>query len=191
MTALIMGSIVRDPVPADENTVRNTATPVYKADPPATMPDVPDLNEFETDPNPHLGMVERNLSSHIVPTQKYAPPWRALTDMNHEYTDRIDSTIGTVGLAPSREAGGEFGHGTMQVQIAIDPVQDLSGAGGFTNDYFLRHYRPIQETMPVSVQPPPNYDATTAGMVGAAGKQASRDATAASQYDTFYRTVTG
>jgi hypothetical protein len=186
-----MGAIVPDVVPVDEEIVRRTAVPVSDEMPPAELPSVPDWNQIDTDPNPDLGMVNRALASHIIPSEKYSPFWKALADDNHNYSDRIDSTIGTVGLAPSREAAGQFGHGTMQIQIAIDPVQDLSGAGGMTNEYFVREPRPIQETMPASMQPPPGMDYTTPGLVGQNAKTAGQTAAESAMYPLFYRAVAG
>ena len=80
MTSLYFGTLSQTGVPADEAVVRSTA-PVFDRDAPAAMQsDMPMPQEVETDPNPHLGMVNRQMASKWFPSVKVPPFWKASVD---------------------------------------------------------------------------------------------------------------
>jgi hypothetical protein len=186
MTNLYFGTL-REGVPADEKVVRQTATP-YDRDAPAAMQDsMPDRGEVETDPNPTLGMVNRQKSSLWVQGKKFFPWWKGSVDESYEHNAIIDRQVSTSGTAAAREAAGEWGHGTASFAVGIEPVGDLTDGGAFSNEYFKRNDRDIQETAdPTMMSVPPGYDQSVNGRVSAEGKVASRAAAMAGMYNTFW-----
>lgn len=187
MTSLFMGTINTQGVPADENTVRNTATPVESDAPSAEAPSAPDTNELETDRNPNLGMVGRQLGSHFVESQQYPPFWRGDVDDSHLLNDRINAQVSTSGTAAQREAAGQFGHGTMQVAEGIEPVFDLANdAHKMGNTYFKANDPDIQSSAGNYMSVPPGYDYTMPANDAAIGKTASRQAQQSALYDAFW-----
>lgn len=186
MTSLYFG-MLRDGVPADEKVVRST-TEVYERDAPAAMQEnPPEFQEVETDDNPNLGMVNRQLASVWTPSQKSIPPWLAETDSQTEHNAIVDRQVATSGTAAAREARGEWGHGTMAYAIGIEPVGDLRDGGKMSNEYFVRTDRDIQETSDNTMMSvPPGYDQSVKGRVAAEGKVGARESAQASAYDTYW-----
>lgn len=186
MSTLLMWQS-RDGVPADENVVRRNTYPVEADAPPAEAKGMPEPQEVETDPNPHLGMVGRQVASDWHEPEQYSPFWGPTVDQNHEYTDRIDRQVSTSGTAAAREAAGQFGHGTIGHAVGIEPVGDLVDPNTrMGNTYFVRNDRDIQETAGYVMSVPPGMDRDTVGAVAGEGKDDARDATQASQYAAWY-----
>src|ERR1700750_839811 len=107
MTSLYYGMLVQAGVPADEKTVRSTATPAETDAPPAVQDDQPEMGEVETDPNPNLGMTPRQLASDWHEGQRGVDDKEIMrvaagTDNNAI----INRQVSTAGLAPSLEAAG-------------------------------------------------------------------------------------
>lgn len=191
MTSLILGSINTGAIPVDENTVRNTATPVYDGDPAAEQDDAPELNEIRTDTNPHLGMVGRQLGSHVIPMQKSIPPWLNGVNHNADTNDIVNRQVSTSGTAAAREASGQWGHGTILITEGIEPVQGLTDGGRFDNAYFAANDPGIQSSAGNFMSTAPGQDYTVPGLVAATGKANARAATQSSSYDAFYNAITG
>lgn len=186
MTSLMFGVMGNHGIPVDEKVVRSTATPVQKDSPAAMESDTPQWNEpAETDQNPNLGIVNRTVASHWVEGQQSAPFWQASVDEQFQHNALIDSRISTAGTAASREAAGQFGHGTASYAIGIEPVGDLREGGKMGNEYFAAGKPDIQETAGDYMSVPPGYDQSTRGMVAAAGKTAAREA-GNSAYDAWW-----
>jgi hypothetical protein len=187
MTSLMFGMVATSSVPVDEATVRSNTYPV---DPnsEAEQTDAPDLNEVETDPNPTLGLVNRQLYSHVIPTVKYPPFWQQEVDDNHLHTDVIDRQVGSSGTAAAREAAGQFGHGTMMVVEGIEPVQGLTDGGRFGNQYFAAGKPDVQSGMPQSMSIPPGYEHANIGVVADTGKSNARAAQNRSLYAALAET---
>jgi hypothetical protein len=186
MTSLYFG-LLRDGVPADEKVVRSTTVPYEHDAPPAVMDSQPDRNEFASDPNPHLGMNNRQLASHWIQGVKSAPFWKKRVDDNHLHNDLIDRQVSSSGTAAQREANGEFGHGSLSYAVGIEPVGDLTDGGAMGNEYFVRNERDIQDTSDNTMMSiPPGYDQSTTGRVAATGKKLSREAAQAALYDAFW-----
>lgn len=189
MASLMMASLNRTGVPADESVVRNTATPVDINAPAAEQESAPDRNEFESDPNPNLGMVPRQLASHVIPTEKYSPFWSGEVDDSHNYNDIVNRQVSSSGTAAAREASGQFGHGTMQVMEGIEPVADLIDGGSYGNTYFVANDPKIQSSSGSYMTTPPGQDYTIPGLVAGVGKTNARDAAEASMYNVWYNGV--
>lgn len=192
MSTLLMWQS-RDGVPvADENIVRRNTYPVEADAPPAEAKGMPQPQEVETDPNPNLGMVGRQVASDWHEPTQYAPFWGPSVDQNHDYNDRIDRQVSTSGTAAAREAAGEFGHGTLGHAVGIEPVGDLVDPNTkMGNTYFVRNERDIQETAGSEMSVPPGMDRDTVGAVAGLGKDDARDATQASQYAAWYSAMMG
>jgi len=184
MTSLFFGQL-REGVPADEKVVRNTATRVDKDAPAAMQNDMPEMSEVETDPNPNLGMVGRQLSSKWIPRLFGKPFWQPQVDDQTQHNLIVDRQVSTSGYSASQEAAGEWGHGTMPAAIGIEPVGDLRDGGKMGNEYFVRNDRDIQETMGQEMQPVSDYDHSVSGRASAAGKINARQASMAA-YNAFW-----
>jgi hypothetical protein len=186
MTSLMFGQLSSIGVPADEEVVRSTATPVDINAPAAMQEDMPEPEEVETDHNPNLGMVNRQLASKWFASIRTRPIHQGEVDNNHLHNDIVDSKISTSGTAAAREASGEWGHGTMAYAVGIEPVNDLVDGHKMGNEYFVRHDRPVQEGMGSYMSNAKGPDSNTVGSVAAAGKANSRAAAQASMYDIWW-----
>jgi hypothetical protein len=183
MTSLMMGQIWSTVVPADEATVRRTAVPYYADKPAAMQDDMPVMGEVETDHDPNLGMVNRQLASKWTEPQRSAPAWADQVATQYEHNATVDRQVSTAGFAPSKEATGEWGHGTMAHAVGIEPVGDLGDQGKLGNDYFKRNDRGIQDTAdPTMLTPTVQENVNTS----AAGKANARAAAQAALYNTWW-----
>src|ERR1700761_1092667 len=122
MTSLFMGQLWTTGVPADEATVRATAEPYYADKPAAMATDMPVQGEVETDKDPHLGMVNRQVASTWHQQEKYPPFWQGRVDSQDDHNRIVDQQVSTSGTAAAREASGQFGHGTMGYAVGIEPT---------------------------------------------------------------------
>jgi hypothetical protein len=185
MTSLFMGQLTNG-VPADEKVVRNTATPVDHDAPAAMQNDMPEMSEVETDPNPALGMTNRQKASKWISRLHFRPAWVEGVSNGYQHNMLIDQQVSSSGFAASREAAGDWGHGTMPAAIGIEPVGDLRDGGKMGNDYFLTNDMPVQgtadNTMMSTDQDPQHL---MSGSVSAAGKVAARKAAVAGQYAAY------
>ena len=180
----------REEVPAEQNAVRRNTAPVDNFTPAAVQEYAPEIDDVKTDGNPQLGLTSTTLASYWHEPEQYAPFWQDQVDQQDEHNAIIDKQVSTSGTAAAREAAGQFGHGTMGYAIGIEPVQDLSPAGGLGNDYFVRNDRDIQEVAGNYMSVPPGYDQDTTGGVAAAGREDARKASDAA-FQAFYSAVAG
>lgn len=192
MSTLLMWQS-RDGVPvSDENVNRRNTYPVRADAPPAEQKGMPEPQEVETDSNPDLGFVNRQLASDWHEPEQYAPSWAPEVDANHEYNDRIARQVSSSGTAAAREIAGQFGHGTLGHAVGIEPVGDLVDPNTkMGNTYFVRDERDIQETAGSVMSVAPGMDRDTVGAVAGEGKDDARDATQASQYAAWYSAMMG
>lgn len=189
MSTLFYG-VMRDGVPGDSNVVRMTTAPYNIDAPPAEQQNPPEQGEVETDSNPDLGLVNRQLASDWHPAAYPArPDWldRA-SDQSH--IEIINDQVASSGTAAARESAGTFGHGTIPYANGIEPQHDLTDGGKLGNDYFVRNERMPMEGMDYDVQPT-IVDNDTRSAVMADGKNATRDASIASLYQAFYSASIG
>lgn len=186
MTSIMFGQLSSIGVPADEKVVRNTATPVDDNAPAAMQDDMPEMSEVETDPNPDLGMVNRQLASKWVQPEKTPPvhKWQVDTDIYHN--EIVDRQVSSSGTAAAREASGQWGHGTAAYAVGIEPVGDLRDGGKMGNEYFKFDERPVQEGAGNYMTQANGLDRAAIGSADAAGKRNARQAAIAAQYDLFW-----
>lgn len=191
---LFMGAVNYGGVPADEQVVRSTATPVVPDAPAAMAQHAPDRNQVETDPNPLLGMSGRQLASTWHQPEKYAPAWASEVDDAHLHNDIVNRQVSSSGTAAQRELAGQFGHGTAAYAEGIEPVADLIDGGSMTNNYFAadpHHANPNSEPSARGVQPANGLDRAAVSNASKAGQAASRKAAEQSAYAAFMKGVTG
>jgi hypothetical protein len=187
MTSLFFGTLIGSGVPADEKVVRSTATPVDKDAPAAMQNDMPEMSEVETDKNPALGMVNRQLASKWIDRERSTPAWMGIVASGTDANGIINEQVSTSGYSASQEAVGNWGHGTMPAAIGIEPVGDLRDGGKMGNEYFVANDRNVQDTSDNTMMTPVNtYDRATIGKVAAEGKVNARKAAIAAQYDAFW-----
>jgi hypothetical protein len=185
MTSLFFGAMRDSTPPADEKVVRSNTYVVRKDSPAAAAEGAPEWNEQETDHNPDLGMVNRQVASFWHQPEQSVPFNQSLVDNADEHNAIVDRQISTSGTAASREASGKWGHGTAAYAIGIEPVKDLTDGGALGNDYFLANNPGIQDGMGRYMLPNLGNGETTS-VVAAAGKDAARDAHAASVSASLY-----
>lgn len=190
MSTLLYG-MVREEPPADQNVVRSTAPVVEHDAPPAEYQGPPQMEDVQTDPNPHLGMVNRQLAPDYTDSEQYAPWHAADVDDAHLLNDRINRQVSSSGTAAAREAAGRWGHGTAPTTIGIEPTRDLAEGGKMTNEYFKVDKPDIQSTMSNSMSLPLGTDGDARAEVMMAGKAASLDAASAGMYQAFYANLMG
>lgn len=186
MTSLMFGQLVNTGVPASEEVVRQTATPVEQDAPAAMQDDMPEPGEVETDPNPHLGMVNRQLASKWT-EGNHTDHQVGLVAEQNESNQSVNRQVATSGQAASREASGET-HKTLSYAVGIEPVFDLGDPNHkMGNTYFVRNERNIQATMDASMTVPPGMgDPGILENIAAAGKTNARVAAESSIYNTFW-----
>jgi len=187
MTSLFLGQLTSTGVPADETVVRSTATP-YEHDAPAAMQDdMPEPNEVETDTDPNLGMVNRQLASTWTEGQRILPSWDWEVAGTTESTTLINQQVSTSGTAAAREEAGQT-HKNLSYAIGIEPVGDLVDGHKMTNNYFTRNPRNVQSTQVPSMTVPPGMgDPGLLENVSAGGKYNARVAGEASIYNSWWR----
>lgn len=186
MTNLFLGHLSRASVPADQETVRATATPVYQDKPAAVQQDTPVQNQVQTDSDPNLGMESRQLASHWTEGVQSAPFWGADVAGYTETTRVINEQVSTSGTAAQREMAGQFGHGSLSYAVGIEPVKDLTQGGKMTNDYFVRTDRIIQDTADNTMMTPGIQSTDVKAQISERGKRNARNAAAAGMYAQFW-----
>lgn len=175
---------VRGAVPADEAVVRSTTDIVDQDAPSAEQSHTPDFNEFESDPNPYLGMGSRQKASFVIPSEKYVPATLGATASYEEGIEKINRQVSSSGTAAAREATGEWGHGTIKSVEGIEPtIVDGQQYG----DTFAK-MSPVQSQQGVSdyMTPADRADRETVAADGATGAANSRRAVQSSQYAAYY-----
>lgn len=185
MTSLFMGGVVSSGVPADERVVRSTAVP-YERDAPAAMQDdMPEPNIIETDPNPHLGMDQRQLASKWHEGSRGVPSWDWEVAQLTESTRQINAQVSTSGTAAAREAAGATNKNLSYAE-GIEPVDGLLDGHRMTNTYFVRNPRGVQDGTGNYMSVPPGQDHGIEGNIAAAGKANARSASMASLYNSYW-----
>lgn len=185
MTSLFMGQLTYAGVPADEQVVRSTATPVEPDAPAAMQTDMPMPQEVETDSNPHLGMVNRTLASKWHEGQRDTPEWIGAVETQNASNQMTNSQVSTAGTAAAREQAG-ITNKNLSYAIGIEPVGDLVDGHKMGNSYFVRNERDIQNTMRREMTEANGLDRKTVGQVAQAGRTNSRAAAEAAQYTAFW-----
>lgn len=184
MTSLFMGTVNTTGVPADEVVVRSTATPVDVNARPAVMDDMPEPQEVETDSNPNLGMVNRQLASHWVEGSNADFTRDAeIVSAQNASNQMVNKQVSTSGTAASRELAGQT-HKNLSYAVGIEPVDGLIDGHAMGNTYFVRHERPVQETAGDYMTP--NADMSARAGIAAYGNEAARNAAASGMYNLWW-----
>jgi hypothetical protein len=184
MTSLFMGNVLfGSNVPADEAVVRNTAVPVEHDAPAAMQTDMPEMQEVETDPNPHLGLDPRQMASKWTEGSRAEQPIGIVSEQNVS-NQMVNAQVSTSGTAADREASG-ITHKNLSYAVGIEPVGDLRDGGKMGNEYFEGNKKPIQDTANPSMSLPPGLDRDTIGGVAQLGRTNARDASMASLYSAL------
>lgn len=175
--------------PADPLIVRSTTAKVYQDAPPAEAENPPDFEEVETDPNPNLGMVNRQVASEWHEAIKGTNAVAAQASAEHNAI--VNRQVASSGRAPNLEVSDNvYGHGSVSWAYGIEPV--LRDGAAFGSDYFAANPTGSQEGIPQVMTIAPGYDRTVSGDLAAAGKDRARDASQASQlYAAYYAAVVG
>lgn len=166
-------------VPQDENEVRSTVEPIREHGIPADEQESPDWNEFQSDDSGELtGLSHRVAGSETVETEQDAPYYAELASENHNKL--IDDQVSSSGTAAAREMAGQFGHGTMQYALGIEPV--IREGAAFGADYFTAHEMGAQEGSGSYMQP----DGIAASRFTQAQAQAVAEENSRSAYANLY-----
>ena len=129
-------------VPQSEMQVRSTIQPLRDDEADAQLSEAPDVNQVDTDSSGQLtGLPTRDTSGYVEPSEKYAPWWADAASTPHNIL--VDQQVSSSGTAAAREMAGQAGHGTMQIEISLEP--EISDGRAFGNDYFSAYPAPIQE----------------------------------------------
>lgn len=177
------------PVPANQKVVRSTTEYVEQDARPAVASDPPDWNEKETDPNPNLGLENRQVASFWVEREKYAPSWAGEATSITDDQASLNRRQAVQGTAASREMQGMFGHGTVAYAIGIEPY--IRDNAAFGTDYFAATERGIQEDVRQYLNPPPGQDRDAISATAGAAKDSARDASSAGLYQSWYAAAIG
>lgn len=124
-------------VQQDESDVRSTVEPIRTDPQNAEQADAPDWNENATENTDEsgqlVGLSPRVAGSFTEESEPNTDPARLALAVS-PHNELIDRQVATSGTAAGREEAGEAGHGTMQIEIGIQP---LNPAERFGNDYFV------------------------------------------------------
>lgn len=168
-------------VPQDESVARSTVEPIRRDSETAEMQHAPEYNELDTDESGELtGLAKREVGSDTRDSEQSAPFWAALATADHNTI--VDSQVATSGTAAKRENAGQFGHGTMQYALGIEPV--IREGARFGNDYFTSNEADIQDGAG-SYMTPPDQDNWLSAVAAANAEKSSREAFRATQYARF------
>lgn len=175
--------------PADPLIVRATTEKVFNDSPPAEQDAPPDQNEIETDGNPNLGMVNRQLASEWHEPIKGRNAVSA--QASAQLAEQVNRQVASAGRAPNLEETNDvFGHGSVAWAYGIEPT--LADGHAFGSDYFAANPTGSQEGIPQVMSVAPGYDRSVTGDVAQSAKERTRDATQSSQmYAKYYAAVIG
>jgi hypothetical protein len=168
-------------VPQSESQVREQTEPIRHDPESAEMTHAPEFNEFESDESGQLtGLTHRVVGSDTIDTEKSAPFWAALANVN--YNRVVDDQVSSSGTAAAREAAGVQGHGTMQYALGLEPI--IRDGARMGNDYFVSHEANIQDGAG-EYMAPTDSDHWLAAVAADNAERASRSAYQNSQYAAF------
>jgi len=148
------------------------------------MEDVPDFNEIEIDKDTQGGLTERNLASFISPGQQAPVTPSAYTNSNPN--DVVNNNISAGGYAASKEAEGEWGHGTLTVVEGIEPT--IRDGNAFGETYFHAPKPPVNAPAGHFVTPAVQADRASLMATQATATDNARQA--ASPYSQFLNATT-
>ena len=139
MSTLILAGL-RDSqrlVPSDtlEN-VRSTVTTVNPDADASVATSTPERGRLETDPATEGGLTTHQVASQVDPVERTVSATAVTAHSQHQ--DSLNASWSNAGTAAAREAAGEWGHGTVYSQDAIERIPDGTA---FNETYFARERR--------------------------------------------------
>lgn len=168
-----------------ENEAQSTVEPIRTDPSDAELASDPEWNAVESDDSGQLiGLSPRVVGSKTDMPEKSVPVSLVLGtyDGPRYGNDVIDSQVASSGTAAAREAAGQRGHGTMQTEIGIEP---LNPAQVYGNDFFLRDSLSANEGAGLYMTPPES-DNWPQQVAQASAETASRRAYQSTQYSAFF-----
>lgn len=159
--------------------VRSTVTTVDKDSDASVAVSTPEAGRLETDPHTDGGLTTHQVSSHVEPSQRYAPA----TQSHSSHSDALNNSWSEVGTAAQREAAGQWGHGTLKVQDAMTRIPDGTA---FEETYFQRDRRGMNEQVTDYMAPSNPVDGSALQNTAQAGMNAARQANSTNIYQDLY-----
>lgn len=155
-------------VPGDGDKARDTRTYVAPDAPASVADDAPDFNEANRDGITEGGLTTSQVASAVTPSGMFPilPP----STVPDAIQSRINDRQATSGLAASREAAGEWGHGSMKIVQGIEPGIT---AEPFDNRYFAALPHAVDSADYMTAV---NTDPSAAAVAGAIAVENTRDA---------------
>lgn len=179
MTTLLF-DLNSDGVESDEEHVRATVTVVDDSDPAAVEAARPEVNDAHRDPDTGGGLTRRDLASVVMPSTQYEP---TIGNANDDMTAAVDNQVSTSGTAAERERSGRWGHGTLHVQDATEPMFTTE----FSEDYFHVGERVVQDGTGAYMTSTRQPDDATAQALVANQQRAMRIAESRSNLNAWYQ----
>lgn len=168
-----------------EEDVRDTRDPVRTDPQNAEMADPPDWNENATENTDESGQLTglspRVAGSFTEESKPNTDPARLALAVS-PHNEIIDRQVATSGTAAAREEAGEAGHGTMPIEIGIQP---LNPAERFGNDTFNAIYLPANDGSG-DYMAPVDQDNWLQAVAQRNANNRSRDAAMSTQYRQFF-----
>lgn len=161
--------------PADQELARATTEAVDVNDAPDVEDTPPQFNEVERAGEQHAGLTTSDLASHTIPSEKYAPFWSEQANVTPSFAV-VNSSQARLGTAAQRESAGQFGHGTMQIMMGIEPV--IREGAVFGLDYFEADHPGIQPFAGNYMEQAPGYDRDVTGALAGRAANTSHAAVA-------------
>ena len=114
--------------------VRSTTEVITNDDLAAVAPVAPSWNAAFLDTDTEGGLQPSQVASHVVPSKRGVAPMEYGSDAGLESAVQVNERIPTAGQAPSIEAAGNWGPGSMKIVEGIEPIyREGTRYGG---DYF-------------------------------------------------------
>lgn len=165
-----------------EDESQSTLEPIRNDPSEAELESPPEWNAVETDDSGQL----IGLSPRVVGSETDMPERGPLNldgyDTTREGDQALNNQVASSGTAAAREANGIAGHGTMQTEIGIEP---LNPAQVYGNEYFVRNGAGINEGGGMYMTPPDG-DNWAQQVVSQRTAFASREARMSTTYANFF-----
>ena len=187
--SFLLWANARTPVPVDDDEIRSTVTIVDQDEAPSTMEHVPDKGETFTDEHTDGGLTSHQVSSYVIPKQQGIPIPEQMGASSTEAFDITNRQVSASGTAAQRESVGIWGHGTLQIQEAIDPI--IVDGTELTEEYFKVPQRNVQDPMVAYMTPSEPSDNSDRALAAGAYANNARQAVSRSMWEAFNKEQTG
>ena len=168
-----------------EDEAQSTIEPIRTDPEEATLESPPEWNAIESDDSGELIGLSLCVVGSDTQDPIKSPPvgivmgtYATARDGN----DSVDNQVASSGTAAEREQAGQFGHGTMQTEIGIEP---LNPAQHYGNDYFSVPDPGVNYLGGEYMSPAEN-DNWAQAVAQSQAQTASRQAFRSTQYEAFF-----